>query len=145
MNPTGQVAAPISSRHSFLEHAMKKIFAIAALAAGLAFSGNVLAHGAKPKHGGIVQSAGDLAFELVAKDGKTTIYVDDHGKDLPTAGATGTLTVLKGAQKTQLPLEAGAGNTLVVKGDAKLAPGSKAVAAITFADKKAVSVRFSIK
>ena len=124
---------------------MKKIFVIAALAASVALSSNVFAHGAKAKHGGIVQTAGDLSFELVAKDGSTTIYVDDHGKDLPTAGATGTLTVLKGAQKTELPLAAGAGNTLVVKGDARLVKGNKAIAAVTFADKKAVSVRFSIK
>ena len=33
---------------------MKKIFAVAALAASVVLSGNVLAHGAKPKHGGIV-------------------------------------------------------------------------------------------
>lgn len=124
---------------------MKNIFAVAAIAATVALSGNVLAHGAKAKHGGIVQSAGDLAFELVIKDGATTIYVDDHGKGLPTAGASGTLTVLKGAKKTELPLEAGGNNALVVKGDAKLAPGSKAVAAITFADKKTVSVRFAVK
>ena len=124
---------------------MKNIFAVAAVAASLILSGHALAHGAKPKHGGIVQSAGDLAFELVAKDGTATIYVDDHGKALPTAGATGTLTVLKGAEKTELPLEAGTGNTLVAKGDPKLAAGSKAVAAITFADKKTVSVRFSVK
>ena len=124
---------------------MKKIFAVVALSASVALSGNVLAHGAKAKHGGIVQSAGDLAFELVAKDGSTTIYVDDHGKALPTAGASGTLTVLKGTQKTALPLEAGADNTLVVKGDVKLERGNKAVAAITFANKKVVSVRFSIK
>jgi hypothetical protein len=124
---------------------MKNIFAIAALAASLALSSNAFAHGAKPKHGGIVQSAGDLSFELVARDGSTMIYVDDHGKGKPTAGASGTLTVLKGAQKTVLPLEAGANNTLLVKGDPKLARGNKAVAAIAFADKKAVSVRFSIK
>ena len=124
---------------------MKKIFAVAVLAASVVLSGNVLAHGAKPKHGGIVQSASDLTFELVTKDGSTTIYVDDHGKELPSAGATGILTVLKGTEKTEVPLEAGASNTLIAKGDAKLAPGSKVVAAITFADKKAVSVRFSVK
>lgn len=124
---------------------MNKIFAVAALAASLALSGNVLAHGAKPKHGGIVQTAGDLSFELVTTDSGTTIHVDDHGKDLPTAGATGTLTVLKGTQKTELPLQAVGDNTLVAKGGAKLAPGSKAVAAITFADKRTVSVRFAIK
>lgn len=124
---------------------MKKLTALAAIGLSLALSGNVMAHGSKAKHGGIVQSAGDLSFELVSKDGTTTIYVDDHGKDLPTAGASGTLTVLKGAQKFAVPLEAAGGNMLVAKGDAVLSKGSKAVAAVTFADKNVVSVRFSVK
>jgi len=124
---------------------MKKIFAVAAFAAGLVLSGQALAHGAKPKHGGIVQTAGDLSFELVARDGGATIYVDDHGKDKPTAGATGTLTVLRGTQKTELPLESGGNNVLVAKGQAPLEKGSKAVASVNFADKKTVSVRFSVK
>lgn len=124
---------------------MKKIFAVAALAAGVILSGQAFAHGAKPKHGGIVQTAGDLSFELVAKDGGATIYVDDHGKNMQTAGATGTLTVLNGTQKTELALASGGDNTLVVKGRADLARGSKAVATVSFADKKAVSVRFSVK
>lgn len=124
---------------------MKKIFAVAAFAAGLVLSGQALAHGAKPKHGGIVQTAGDLSFELVARDGGATIYVDDHGKDKPTAGATGTLTVLRGTQKTELPLESGGNNVLVAKGQAALEKGSKAVASVNFADKKTVSVRFSVK
>lgn len=124
---------------------MKKLIALAAVATTLAFSGNAMAHGSKAKHGGIVQTAGDISFELVSKDGKTTIYVDDHGKDLPMAGASGTLTVLKGTQKTAVPLEAAGGNMLVAKGDTVLAKGSKAVAAITFADKNVVSVRFSVK
>lgn len=124
---------------------MKKIFAIAAFAAGVMVSGQVLAHGAKPKHGGIVQTAGDLSFELVARDGAAVIYVDDHGKDKPTAGATGTLTVLKGKQKTQLPLQSGGNNLLVVKGGAPLEKGSKAVASVSFPDKTIVSVRFSVK
>lgn len=124
---------------------MKKLIALAAVAMSVALSGTVMAHGSKAKHGGIVQSAGDLSFELVSKDGKTTIYVDDHGKDLPTAGVTGTLTVLKGTQKTEVPLEAAGGNMLVAKGDTVLAKGSKAVAAVTFADKNVVSVRFSVK
>ncbi|MBZ2209775.1 hypothetical protein [Massilia soli] len=124
---------------------MKKLIALAAVAATLALSGNAVAHGSKAKHGGIVQTAGDLSFELVSKDGKTTIFVDDHGKDLPTAGVSGTLTVLKGAQKTAVPLEAAGGNMLVAKSDAVLAKGSKAVAAVTLADKTVVSVRFAVK
>lgn len=124
---------------------MKKTFAVAACAAGLVLSGQALAHGAKPKHGGIVQTAGDLSFELVARDGGATIYVDDHGKDKPTLGATGTLIVLKGTQKTELALESGGNNTLVAPGKAGLEKGSKAVASVSFADKKSVSVRFSVR
>lgn len=124
---------------------MKKMFAVTAFAAVITLAGNVHAHGAKPQHGGIVQSASDLTFELVHKDGIATIYVDDHGKALPTAGARGTFTVLNGADKAELPLEAGANNLLLVKGKAKLVPGSKVVAAVTFADKKAIRVRFALK
>lgn len=124
---------------------MKRMIALAALALSLSVTGSVQAHGSKAKHGGIVQTAGDLSFELINKDGKATIYLDDHGKDLPSTGVTGTLTVLKGTEKAEVPLEAAGGNTLVAKGDPKLAPGAKAVAAITFADKRVVSVRFSVK
>lgn len=123
---------------------MNKLFASVAFAAALAAS-QAAAHDSPARHGGIVKSAGDLSFELVNKDGKTTIYVDDHGKDVPMAGGSGTLTVLKGTAKSELPLEPGGGNTLVVKGDAKLGPGAKAVANIVFPDKSTMGVRFSIK
>ena len=53
--------------------------------------------------------------------------------------------MLKGTQKTELPLESGGDNLLVVKGKAALEKGSKAVASVSFADKKNVSVRFSVK
>ena len=124
---------------------MKKLMALVAMAVTVAVSGNALAHGAKPKHGGIVQTASDLGFELVNKDGKAIIYVEDHGKPFSTSGATGKLTVLNGAEKTEVPLEAAGENTLVTKGDAKLMKGTKAIAAVTFADKKTVNVRFSVK
>lgn len=123
---------------------MKRFIALTTVAISLALAGNALAHGSKAKHGGIVQSAGDLSFELTSKDNSAIIYVDDHGKEKATAGAKGTITVLKGAAKTVLPLEAGPGNTLVAKG-AGLARGAKAVAAITFPNKEVVSVRFSVK
>ncbi len=124
---------------------MKKIIVLTAIAAGMAFSGQALAHGAKPKHGGIVQSAGDLSFELVGKDGKALIHVADHGAEYATAGATGTLTVLSGGSKSVADLEPGAGGTLVSKTDVQLAPGAKAVAAITLPGKAPLSVRFSVK
>jgi uncharacterized Zn-binding protein involved in type VI secretion len=128
-----------------MENAMNKLITLAALVMAVAASGNVLAHGDKPKHGGVVQAASDLAFELVNQDGKATIYVEDHGKPVSTAGVTGKLTVLNGAEKSELPLEPAGDNTLATKGEAKLAKGAKAIAALTFADKKAVNVRFSMK
>lgn len=124
---------------------MKKLIAHVAMAVVVAVSGNALAHGDKPKHGGVVSSASDLHFELVSKDGKATMYVDDHGKPKSTSGASGKLTVLNGAEKSEVPLEPKGDNTLVTGGDVKLSKGSKAVASVTFADKKTVNVRFSMK
>jgi hypothetical protein len=128
-----------------MENVMKKSITLAAIAIAAAASGNVLAHGDTPKHGGIVQAASDLSFELVKRDGKATIYVEDHGKPVSTAGATGKLTVLNGAEKSEVPLEPAGENTLATKGEVKLGKGVKAIAALTFADKNAVNVRFSMK
>lgn len=122
---------------------MKKLMALVAMT--MALSGNALAHGDKPKHGGLVSTANDISFELVNKDGKATVYVNDHGKPVDTTGATGKLTVLNGTDKTEVALEPAGSNTLATKEDAKLAKGSKAIATITFADKKAVNARFSVK
>lgn len=124
---------------------MKKIMTVLALALAVAGSAPALAHESHAKHGGIVKSAGDLSFELVNKDGKTTIYVDDHGKDLPMSGGSGTLTVLKGTEKTEVALTPGGANMLVAKDGVKLEAGNKLVAAIVFPDKSTTSVRFAIK
>lgn len=124
---------------------MKKLITLVAMTLAVALSGTALAHGEKPKHGGIVSTANDLSFELVNNEGKTTLYVTDHGKPLNTAGVTGKLTVLNGKEKTEVPLEAAGDNTLAAKGDVKLSKGAKTVAALTFPDKKNVNVRFAVK
>lgn len=116
-----------------------------AMAVSVIASGNVLAHGDKPQHGGVVSSANDLSFELVNSDGKAVVHVTDHGQPFNTAGATGKLTILNGDKKSEVPLEAAGNNTLITKGEAKMARGSKAVAAVTFANKTTVNVRFSVK
>ena len=124
---------------------MKKLITLTVIAVGMAMSGLSFAHGAKPKHGGVVQSVGDVTFELVSKDGKAVIYVDDHGTDLKTAGATGSLTVLAGAKKTEAALEPTGSNALTSKTQMKLDRGSKALALITLPGKEAIRVRFSQK
>ena len=98
---------------------------------------------AKPKRGGVVQSANHLDFELVAQADGASIYIDDHGKPVPVAGASGKLTVLNGTDKSEAELKP-AGDKLEAKG-VKLVSGSKAVASVVTADNKTITVRFAIK
>jgi hypothetical protein len=72
------------------------------------------------------------------------LYIEDHGKPLSTQGASGKLTVLSGADKNEVELTPAGDNRLDARG-VKLAPGAKAVAAVTLPSKKVVTVRFTAK
>jgi hypothetical protein len=103
------------------------------------------AHGdGTPKHGGIVASANDLAFELVVQADGATIYIEDHDTPLATDGFTGKLSVLKDGVKSEAPLKAVAPNTLVAKG-VSLGAGNKVVAVITTPQKQTMAVRFTLR
>ena len=122
-----------------------KFLAAAVLACSALASAPALAHGgAAPKHGGVVQTASDLSFELVAGEGAAMLYVEDHGKPMVPTGMSGKLTVLNGADKSEADLKPAGGNKLEAKG-VKLGKGAKAVAALQTADKKTVTVRFTVK
>ena len=124
---------------------MKKLLIAVLAAASLTGHPGARAHGAgEPKHGGVVQSASDLAFELVARPDGATIYMDDHDKPFATEGASGKLTVLSGGRKSEAELTAAGDNRLEAKG-VKLASGSKVVAAVTLPGQKVVTVRFIVR
>src|SRR5688572_30087928 len=122
---------------------MKKVLIGLALGATIIGSG-ALAHTDKAKHGGIVQAASDLSFELVPKGDVATIYVEDHGKPYATAGMSGKLTVLNGTEKSEAELRPAGDNRLEARG-VKLGKGAKAVASLATAQKKTVTVRFAVK
>ena len=124
---------------------MKKtwVSTLALVLAALSFSAAQADGVAKAKHGGVVQKANDITYELVAHADGAAIHIDDHGKPVSVAGASGKLTVLTGTEKSEAELKP-AGDTLQAKG-VKLAPGSKVVASVTTADKKTASVRFTVK
>ncbi|MGO4280114.1 hypothetical protein [Cupriavidus sp. RAF20_2] len=125
---------------------MKKLVAIGLAAFTLGATGLVHAHGAKPaQYGGVVQTASDLQFELVNKDGKPNLYVDDHDARKSVSGAKGKLTVLSGKEKNETVLTPGSDNVLVASEPVPLPRGAKAVATVTFADGKTITVRFAIK
>ena len=110
-----------------------------------ALSFNAAAHGdAKPMHGGVVQVASDIHYELVPQANGAAIYVIDHGKPLDASAMSGKLTVLNGTDKSEAPLKAAGGNKLEATG-LRLGPGARAVATLKLSDAKTKTVRFSLK
>ena len=99
----------------------------------------------KAAYGGVVAVVADVQYELVAKPDALTVYILDHGKPVDTKGATGKLTLLAGANKSEVTLTPVGANALEAKGAFKTPPGTKAVATITVAGKPAASARFEIK
>lgn len=122
---------------------MKKFSSFLLIAAAL-MAGPAWAHGdGVARHGGIVQMAGEIKFELVAKADAAELYLDDHGETVPTAKLSGKLSVLSGGNKSEAKLEP-AGDKLVAKG-VKLQKGDKVIAIVTMEDKQNSSARFVIK
>ncbi|KQW02916.1 hypothetical protein [Rhizobacter sp. Root1221] len=103
------------------------------------------AHGAaEPQHGGIVQTAADLSFELVTAATGAVVYVTDHDEPFDASKLSGKLTVLDGEAKSEANLEATGGNKLEAKG-LKLNKGAKVVASLKTAGRKTITVRFTVK
>lgn len=123
---------------------MKKLLSIVALGLSFAIAQPVLAHGEKPRHGGVVSEAKDLNFELVNQNGNAVIYILDHGQPVDTAKASGKLTVLNGSEKTEADLQPAGENRLASTGKISLGKGAKAIASLTLGQNK-VSVRFAVK
>ncbi len=122
----------------------KKLLTVAALGlSALSFNVAFAHESAVARHGGVVATASDLNFELVAQSGNAVIYIDDHGKPLAPTGMKGKLTVLNGAEKSEAELLV-AGDRLEARG-VKLGKGAKVVAALTTPAAKAITVRFTIK
>jgi hypothetical protein len=123
---------------------MKKLFTAGLLGlAALGFNA-ALAHGPSgAKYGGVVATASELGFELVGTADGAVIYVEDHGKPMTPTGMSGKLTVLNGDEKWEAPLTV-AGDKLEAK-NVKIAKGAKVVAALTTAQQKAITVRFTVK
>ena len=136
---------------------MKRIASLAVLL-GLTFvTGFVLAHDdayldtQKAPNGGQLRMAGPYHYELVlaknataAQENPVVVYVTDHaGAKIPTAGASGTATILAGKLKATAALQSDGDNRL--KGVAKYAamPDTKVVVSVTLAGKQPEQARFT--
>lgn len=124
---------------------MKQVIQIAALALGALTLNQAMAHGAgKPQHGGVVQVANDVSFELVVEADGATIYLVDHDAPMPSKGIAGKLTVLQGSNKTEVDVKEAGDNKLRATG-VKLGKGDKVVAVLNNVEGKTATVRFTVK
>lgn len=124
---------------------MKRAIQIAALTLGALSLNQAMAHGAgHPQHGGVVQVANDVSFELVVEADGATIYLVDHDEPLASKGISGKLTVLQGSSKTEVEVKEAGGNKLRAIG-VKLAKGDKVVAILNNVEGKTATVRFTVK
>lgn len=121
---------------------MKKLIFAASIALFCSFAAadGVL----KPLHGGVMAEAtSGHRVELVNGAGQLTVYLTDHaGKPVDSSGASGEITLLTGAKKTQATLAPAGANQLL--GKASAMAGAKAVVKITLPGKAAEQVRLTL-
>lgn len=112
---------------------MKKFAAVIGMAWSLAFANVALAHLDEDDMPDMRVNQVKLDVKKTA-DGATVLATLD-GASHSTAGATGTLTLTKGKRKQVVALQPSSGNTMKTQKAVKIAKGTQAKAAVTFADK----------
>ena len=123
---------------------MNRKIALAAVLSLSALAFNASAHGpSKAQHGGVVQTASDLSFELVSEGDKTALYIVDHDAPADVSKMSGKLTILNGTEKREAELKPAGGNKL--EAVAKVASGARVVATVNMGADKAATVRFKAK
>lgn len=102
-------------------------------------------------HGGQLRMAGAYHFELViakdsaqARDNPVAVYLTDHAdRKMPSAGAVGTVTLLTGRDKVEIPIAPAGDNLLQGRGVYAANAQTRAIVSITFADKYTEQARFT--
>lgn len=121
------------------------LFAAVSLAAmfelSLAFAG--AGHG--PQYGGVVREAGHVTYELVAKPDSLTLYVSDHGKPVPTRGATADAVIYADNKKIPVKLEPAGENRMTAKGSFKVGVGVRVAVTAALPGKPAAKAVFNLK
>lgn len=121
-------------------------FVIATAFASFAFSAVAQAagegHGAK--HGGIHLESKMMDMEVVVKQDLIQVYASDHGKPLKLEAAKAKVTLLNGAEKSEVDIPL-VGDKFEAKGVFKVAAGTKGIVLVTLAGKPGSTARFTVK
>jgi hypothetical protein len=121
------------------------IVSILALVSSNAWSQHKHGDEHKAKYGGVVKEVNEIQHELVAKPGVVTVYVEDHGKKVPTTGMSGKVTLRQGSERSEVALSPTGDNKLEGKGTFKIGPGTLAILQVKRPGKAEESVRFPLK
>lgn len=110
--------------------------------AALALATPVVAHDAKPLHGGRIVHAGNFHVEMVANGNAVEVYLISHqNTEMPLAGYKG-LAILSIDGKSERIALAGDGKKLTGRAAGNLPAQPKGVVQITPPDGKTVSAKF---
>ena len=115
------------------------VAAVALFGVSLAF-----AHGEHvAQRGGILKVVEELDFELVVKADRIELYTLDDRVPVPSEQMSGTLTIVRSADKTKVAL-APAGINRLRASDVTAASGSRVIAIVKLPDGKSLAVEFAV-
>ncbi|OGU23018.1 MAG: hypothetical protein A2580_08360 [Hydrogenophilales bacterium RIFOXYD1_FULL_62_11] len=130
-----------------MKSSILSLWAAAGLAAALnaspVFAGAGHDHG--PKYGGVVREVKNVTYELVAKPDSLTLYVNDHGKPVPTQGAQAEAVIYASNDKATVKLEPAGENRMMAKGSFRVGVGVRVALTTTLPGKPPAKVTFNLK
>ncbi|WP_371194601.1 hypothetical protein [Glaciecola sp. SC05] len=117
-------------------------FVLMVLLFAMIFAPKVSAHGSlEPKHGGIVQEAHDMVFELVKEEKSVSLYIRDHGEDYSATDLVASIVVLAGKEKSEASFIPSGGNRMVA--DIAVSEGAKVLVRVTDDDHHPITIRYT--
>ena len=120
---------------------MKKILTLLGMTMALACTNAAMAH---PDHDETPVNPAPMKLEAKKTSQGAIVTVTSAGAAVPTAGASGTLTLGSGAKAQVVPLQPNGTNAMEARTKAKIATGTKAQANIVFADKSTTRAEMTI-
>lgn len=125
-------------------HALGGLLAAALLATALPGAAGP-GHDLKPRHGGVMQYVAGIDMELVAREGRLALHLEDHGKPVATGGGSGKATLLLGSDRSEVALVPAGDGLMQSRDPVKAAPGTKVLATLELPGRKPVAARFVVK
>lgn len=122
---------------------------LATLLLSLSVSSHVLAHKDHDhshghNHGQPEAAETTMKIVMQMKKNRVVLAISDSGKKVPTKGASGKLMLDTSKGKTEVVLSPKGFNLMEAKLETKIEPGTKASAAIIFADSKTLNYELAM-